>query len=97
MTGEGGHTQPRFLCVDPTHDLHEKTPVKNLLVNTHRYKEPLPVVPIGRCSVAASVEAAGFEVQILGASRLGHVSLVHERFHWVGRRRWNAWQLMTSA
>lgn len=36
-----------------------------LLVNTNRFKRPRPVIPIGLCSVASSVEAAGHVVKIL--------------------------------
>jgi hypothetical protein len=36
-----------------------------LLINTNQYKVPFPLIPIGLCSVAASLEAAGQQVQVL--------------------------------
>ncbi len=36
-----------------------------LLINTNRCKVPFPVMPVGLCSVAASLEAAGHEVRVL--------------------------------
>ena len=36
-----------------------------LLINTNRYKVPFPVMPVGLCSVAASLEAAGHQVRVL--------------------------------
>jgi radical SAM superfamily enzyme YgiQ (UPF0313 family) len=36
-----------------------------LLVNTNRFKDPLPVMPIGLCWVAASLERAGHTVSFL--------------------------------
>lgn len=39
--------------------------MKVLLINSNRFKHPWPVIPIGLCYVAAAVEAAGHEVQVL--------------------------------
>jgi radical SAM superfamily enzyme YgiQ (UPF0313 family) len=36
-----------------------------LLINTNRHKVPFPVMPVGLCSVAASLEAAGHQVRVL--------------------------------
>lgn len=36
-----------------------------LLINTNRCKVPFPVMPVGLCSVAASLEAAGHQVRVL--------------------------------
>lgn len=39
--------------------------MKILLINSNRFKYPWPVIPIGLCSVAASVEQAGHKVSVL--------------------------------
>ena len=36
-----------------------------LLINTNRFKDPLPVMPMGLCWVAASLESAGHNVRFL--------------------------------
>jgi radical SAM superfamily enzyme YgiQ (UPF0313 family) len=36
-----------------------------LLINTNRYKDPMPVMPMGLCRVAASLENAGHVVEFL--------------------------------
>ncbi|HUI93268.1 MAG TPA: radical SAM protein [Chitinivibrionales bacterium] len=36
-----------------------------LLINTNQLKIPFPVMPVGLCSVAASLEAAGHQVKVL--------------------------------
>ncbi len=36
-----------------------------LLVNTNRYKQPVPVIPIGLCFVASALENAGHNVKLL--------------------------------
>jgi hypothetical protein len=36
-----------------------------LLINTNRYKVPFPVMPVGLCWVAASLESAGHDVRFL--------------------------------
>jgi radical SAM superfamily enzyme YgiQ (UPF0313 family) len=36
-----------------------------LLINTNRFKDPLPVMPMGLCWVAASLESAGHDVRFL--------------------------------
>jgi radical SAM superfamily enzyme YgiQ (UPF0313 family) len=36
-----------------------------LLVNSNRYKDPIPVIPIGLCHIANAVEKAGYEVSVL--------------------------------
>jgi radical SAM superfamily enzyme YgiQ (UPF0313 family) len=39
--------------------------MKILMINSNRYKVPLPVMPYGLCCVAAAVEEAGYEAKIL--------------------------------
>lgn len=36
-----------------------------LLVNANQYKDPMPVMPLGLCSVASSLESAGHTVRVL--------------------------------
>ncbi|MBN2546830.1 MAG: radical SAM protein [Spirochaetes bacterium] len=36
-----------------------------LLINTNRFKQPVPVIPIGMCFVAAATEKAGHQVKFL--------------------------------
>lgn len=36
-----------------------------LIVITNRYRNPVPVMPIGACSVAEAAEKAGYRVRVL--------------------------------
>lgn len=39
--------------------------MKILLINANRLRDPIPVIPIGVCSVASALEAAGHQVEVL--------------------------------
>ena len=39
--------------------------MKILLINANRLRDPIPVIPIGLCSVASGAEAAGHQVEVL--------------------------------
>ena len=39
--------------------------MKLLLINSNRFKQPFPIIPVGMCWVAAAVEEAGHEVSFL--------------------------------